>query len=274
MTGVTVFCSDIDGTLLNPERTLSLRTIAAIRAVQEAGHSFILCSSRPPASMRKIEAMYGGVGEPLIAYNGGLVLSASGEVIHDIPIPSATAIDIFGLCLKLGVHGSFYAGDEWYVWAFDRWASREITNTGISPQEQLSAHYVESGRVSTAPPHKIMCMGDAESIDAIEAILSTRTEVVTYRSKSTYLEIANAECSKGAGLRSVAADMGVSAADCTFFGDNFNDLSAFAVVGTAVAVSNAQDAVLAAATTITPRHHDDGVAQYLEAWLESERAGR
>ena len=46
---MTLFCCDIDGTLLNSHRTLSERTIAAIRAVREAGHSFVLCSSRMPA---------------------------------------------------------------------------------------------------------------------------------------------------------------------------------------------------------------------------------
>jgi len=269
---MAMFCSDIDGTLLNPERTLSPRTIAAIRAVREAGHSFALCSSRPPASMRILEAMYGGTGEPLIAYNGGLVLSASGEVIYDIHISPASALEVFALCLQLGVHASFYAGDEWYVWEHDHWSDREINNTGIYPQDQLAAHYVESGRVLTAPPHKIMCMGDVELIDEIELALTARPELVTYRSKTTYLEIASAECSKGAGLRAVAANLGVSLGECTFFGDNFNDLSAFEIVGTAVAVSNAKEEVLRVATTITPRHHDDGVAQYLEIWLKSRRA--
>ena len=267
---MAVFFSDIDGTLLNPERTLSPRTISAIRAVRDAGHTFALCSSRPPASMRLLEAMYGAMDEPLIAYNGGFVLTGSGAVIHDIPIPSASAREIFALCLRLGVHGSFYAGDEWYVWESDPWADREISNTGIQPQSEFSAFYVNSGRVDIAPPHKIMCMGDAELIDEVETALAAHPELVTYRSKPTYLEIANARCSKGAGLRSILPDLGVNPSDCTFFGDNVNDLSAFEVVGTAVAVANAKDEVLAAATIIAPRHHDDGVAQYLEEWLAAE----
>jgi Cof subfamily protein (haloacid dehalogenase superfamily) len=267
---MAVFCSDIDGTLLNAERTLSPRTISAIRAVRDAGHTFVLCSSRPPASMRLLESLYGAMDEPLIAYNGGLVVSASGEVIRDIPIPSASARAIYALCVRLGVHGSFYAGDEWYVWAPDRWADREISNTGIQPQAEFSAAYIDSARVDIAPPHKVMCMGDAALIDEFENALATNPELVTYRSKPTYLEIANARCSKGAGVRAIAADLGVSLTEVTFFGDNVNDLSAFEVVGTAVAVANAKDEVIAAATIIAPRHRDDGVAQYLEEWLAAQ----
>jgi hydroxymethylpyrimidine pyrophosphatase-like HAD family hydrolase len=69
---MAMFCTDIDGTLLNPERTLSLRTIEAVRAIRAAGHAFVLCSSRMPESMRILERLYDGADEPLIAYIGGL----------------------------------------------------------------------------------------------------------------------------------------------------------------------------------------------------------
>ncbi|MBH0109162.1 HAD family phosphatase [Salinibacterium sp. NG22] len=270
---MAVFCSDIDGTLLNPERTLSPRTIQAIRHVRDAGHTFVLCSSRMPASMRILERLYAGENAPLIAYNGGLVLSASGDVVRNTPIPPNTAIQIYELCDRLGVHGSFYSGDDWHVWADDRWADREINNTGVQPRPEKAEFYASSGAITTMPPHKIMCMGDEHLINQIEASLSTVSDVVTYRSKPTYLEIANAECDKGSGLRAVEADLGVDVSDCYFFGDNYNDLPAFDVVGTSIAVANAKDAVLAAATVVTASHHDDGVAQYLESWLSTANRG-
>ena len=73
---MTLFCSDVDGTLLDHRRTLSSRTVAAIRAVREAGHTFVLCSSRMPASLEGLERLCGVEPTPLIAYNGGLVLRA------------------------------------------------------------------------------------------------------------------------------------------------------------------------------------------------------
>ena len=70
---------------------------------------------------------------------------------------------------------------------------------------------------------------------------------MTYRSKPTYLEIASSACSKGDGLRALAVELGVDLADTVFFGDNHNDVSAFEVAGTAVAVANAVDPALDAA---------------------------
>ncbi|SMG44616.1 Cof-type HAD-IIB family hydrolase [Agreia pratensis] len=268
---MAVFCSDIDGTLLNAERTLSQRTIRAIRQFTDAGHTFVLCSSRMPASMRILEALYGGANVPLIAYNGGIVLRSDASVALDVPILPDDALLIYKTCREIELHASFYSGEDWYVWADDKWADRETNNTGVSPNPEFASEYFESGRMRTAPPHKIMCMGDPALIEQLEALLAARPDVVTYRSKDTYLEIANAGCSKGAGLAAMADELGVELADCHFFGDNYNDLPAFDVVGTSVAVANAKDAVLSAATVITGRHHDDGVAEYLEKFLATTK---
>jgi len=266
---MAVFCSDIDGTLLNSQRTISDRTIRAITAVRDAGHSFVLCSSRMPASLRALERLYDATDAPLVSYNGGLVLSAAGRVVSSTPIPADAARQIYELCAGLGVHASFYAGDDWYAWARDQWAEREISNTGVEPRAETAEHYVASGEIDSAPPHKIMCMGEPALIDAIEQLVVRLPDAVGYRSKATYLEIGNVRCDKGTGIRDLEADLGVAVSECYFFGDNYNDLPAFAAVGTAIAVANAQDAVLAAADVVTARHHEDGVALYLEEWLRA-----
>jgi Cof subfamily protein (haloacid dehalogenase superfamily) len=269
---MAVLCTDIDGTLLDAQRALSPRTVAAVRAVRAAGHVFMLCSSRMPSSMRLLERSYGALGTPLIAYNGGLVLSPEGAVILDEPIPAAAARRIYDLCSGLGVHGSFFSGNDWHAWADDQWTTREEENTWVAPRAERADWYVESGRVDVAPPHKVMCMGASEGIDAIEAALAEDGDVVTYRSKPTYLEIGSSRCDKGTGLQALEDELGVTAGDCWFFGDNVNDLPAFAVVGTSVAVANAKEAVLKAATVVTARNHDDGVARYLESWLAEQPA--
>jgi Cof subfamily protein (haloacid dehalogenase superfamily) len=264
---MALFFTDIDGTLLNPERTLSSRTIQAVRDVRAAGHHFVLCSSRMPESMRILERLYDGADEPLIAYNGGLVLSRSGQVVHDVPIAPADARLIFEYCEDVNLHASFFAGEEWHVWADDKWSAREINNTGVQPRSSLSQEYVSSGRVDENPPHKVMCMGEPTLVEELERLLATVRSVVTYRSKDTYLEIANADCSKGMGVAAAASELGVDRSECYFFGDNYNDIPAFGTVGTSIAVANGKPSVIDAATVVTARHHDDGVAQYLEDWL-------
>lgn len=264
---MTLFCSDIDGTLLNAERTLSKRTIEAIAGVIAADHSFVLCSSRMPASMVRLREMYSDHLHPLIAYNGALVLVSDGSTPHDQPIGSSVAASVFEQCEAVDLHASFYCGDDWFVWGDDRWTDREVNNTGVSPSSRLTREYFAVGGTQSNPPHKIMLMGEADLIDGLEATLSNHREIVTYRSKETYLEIANVKSSKGLALQMLSADLGVDLGDTVFFGDNLNDLPAFEVAGTSVAVANAVPSVLAAADFVTARHHDDGVASYLEQFL-------
>jgi Cof subfamily protein (haloacid dehalogenase superfamily) len=264
---MTLFCSDVDGTLLDHRRTLSDRTVAAIRAVRSAGHTFVLCSSRMPASLEGLERLCGVEPTPLIAYNGGLVLRADRTVVTDVAITPDDARAAYAVCERLGLHASFFAGDDWYAWGPDEWTEREATITAVDPSGESAHEYVAGGRVDSRPPHKVMAMGDPRLVDELEAALAGRPGLVTYRSKRTYLEIANAACSKGDGLQALANELGVAVEDTVFFGDNHNDVSAFAVAGTAVAVANAVDPALDAASVVTGHHREDGVAEYLEGWL-------
>ncbi|RKT76663.1 hypothetical protein DFJ68_0059 [Terracoccus luteus] len=264
---MTLFCSDIDGTLLNPERTLSDRTVAAIRSTIDAGHTFVLCSSRMPASMRILEGLYDGNGTPMIAYNGGLVLRDDGAVALDVPIPKDEARELYAKCVQLHLHISAYVADDWYAWADDYWTRREANNTAVQPS-RLSVHeYFTEQALIGGSPHKLMCMGEADLINRLSDVVASMKGLVSYRSKDTYLEIASIGCSKGDGVKSVAQTLDVPLSDVVFFGDNYNDLPAFKVVGTSVAVANGRPEVLAAATHTTARHHDDGVAQFLESWV-------
>ncbi|WPO86972.1 HAD-IIB family hydrolase [Herbiconiux sp. KACC 21604] len=271
------FFSDIDGTLLGADREVSAVTVSAIQRVITAGFPFVLCSSRPPASMRLLQEPWAGSSDlavpfPLIAYNGGLVLLDDGTVAADVRLTASDALAIFDACSRLGVHGSFYSGDDWFAWADDRWAARETANTKVTPRAEDAAWYRSSGTLDASPPHKVMCMGEVSAVDEIEALVASLPDAVGYRSKPTYLEIAAAGCSKGTGVATVAAHLGVPLADCVFFGDNHNDLPAFEVVGTPVAVANARPEVLAATAHHTSTHHSHGVATYLTEWLAASAA--
>jgi Cof subfamily protein (haloacid dehalogenase superfamily) len=85
-----------------------------------------------------------------------------------------------------------------------------------------------------------------------------------------YVEICPPGVDKGTGLAVVAQSVGVDPADVLVFGDMPNDLPMFAWAGwSRVAVANAHPAILAAADEVTLANDDDGVAVYLDRLLSN-----
>lgn len=219
--------------------------------------------------MRVLERLYDAPDTHMIAYNGGLVLRPDGSASQDVALQQNDALRLFDFCRVINLHASAFAYDSWYAWDDDHWSRREANNTGVEPNALSTYEYFAQEVDHGARPHKMMCMGAAGLVDQATALVAKIPGLVSYRSKDTYLEVANVNCSKGEGIKSVAQELDVPLAEVVYFGDNYNDLSAFQVVGTSVAVANARDQVLRAATSRTTRNDDDGVAEFLETWKDS-----
>jgi hypothetical protein len=92
-----------------------------------------------------------------------------------------------------------------------------------------------------------------------------------YISKSLpyFLELAAAGVTKGAGLDFLSEHMGFTREETVAFGDGENDVELVEWAGYGVAVENAHDRVKAVADWVCPPASEEGVAQVLDAYLDS-----
>lgn len=258
--------TDIDGTLLNPARETSSATNAAVADLTAAGIPFILISSRMPAAMRWLQRDLGIAELPLIAFNGGLVLSG-GETLHSCEIPLEICRTAYVKNADLGLSLQYFHADEWYVAAMDHYARREQNNTRVTPTVRPIADTLTDWMERGLGAHKIMAMGDPAGIDTLTAALEAAHPgaLHLYRSKDDYLEIANREISKLTGVQKLLRHdyPELTLADCIAFGDNYNDIEMLRGVGTGVAVANAKPEVLAVADLVVAAGKEDGVAEGL-----------
>ena len=75
--------SDVDGTLVRNDKSLSLGNVAAIHRLMAAGIPFSLISARPPSGMLPIIDQLDLAG-PFGAFNGGTIFERDGTVIAEI----------------------------------------------------------------------------------------------------------------------------------------------------------------------------------------------
>jgi Cof subfamily protein (haloacid dehalogenase superfamily) len=258
-------CSDIDGTLLNSERSLSQNLISIVSSISPE-IPFFLASARMPAAMRHLLQDLNRSKEPLIAYNGALVLDAEGKELESITIPLSLVQEIVHTALPEGLHLSLFHGENWYTPEEDHWASREIQNTKVQPTWKSPLEVLENWSSSKLGAHKVMCMGDPEKIALLYQTLLQRlgSQLHLYRSKDTYLEIAPKPISKATGLKKILEHAyAIGLDEVVAFGDGYNDIDLLQQVGWGVAVENAFPEVKAVANEITKHHKEDGVASTL-----------
>ena len=102
-----ILFSDIDGTLLDAERTLSEKTIKVLSHLKYH-FPIVLISSRMPIQMHYLQEKAGILGMPLIAYNGALVIDKDRKVLRSTEIP-------FSLCQQIVALNQQYTGGNLHI---------------------------------------------------------------------------------------------------------------------------------------------------------------
>ena len=252
-----VVASDLDGTLVRTDGTISLRSRAALRRAEAHGALVVFVTGRPPRWMAPVVAQTGASGLAVCA-NGAMVYDlGSGRLVRQHPLlPDAAARLVTAVREALpGVqfaveNGLTFGHEPGYV---PGWPAPDRL---IAEVEQLIAEPVAKLLVKSPGRHP------AEIHERVVTIAGADA-VVTY-SGDTLLEVSGAGVSKASALAALCAESEVAAADVLAFGDMPNDLPMLEWAGRAVAVANAHPEVLGVADEVTASNDDDGVAQVLE----------
>ena len=78
---IKLLVSDVDGTLVDKDKTVAPATVDAVRRLKAAGLGFTIISARPRSGMMPIAELL-GIDEPMGAFNGGIVFKRDGTVIE------------------------------------------------------------------------------------------------------------------------------------------------------------------------------------------------
>lgn len=113
---IRLIASDLDGTLLRRDGTISARTQAALQNARAAGIVVTLATGRMYSTAVPYAEQLQLGDVPLVLYNGGLIQNAkSREIIYCKTISSAAAIALLQLVKQEGWQIQAYIKDQVYV---------------------------------------------------------------------------------------------------------------------------------------------------------------
>ena len=249
--------SDMDGTLLNSQHQISLRTEQAIKSILRKGIPFIPVSARPPYAITPYTDQL-QTNLPIICYSGALILDQDLNELYSVTIEQ-TDLDKLTELLKPYEHLSisYYSGVDWFV--NDKncyWAAQEAEISGLTSKDMP---------VNVKNVHKVLIMAEPVYIQELEKLLTTALPHLSiHPSKPEYLEINNKAATKANAIRFMENYFQIAADEIIAFGDNFNDLDMLEYAGLSVAMGNAPDEIKQIAKEVTATNNEDGIALILE----------
>jgi Cof subfamily protein (haloacid dehalogenase superfamily) len=208
-----------------------------------------------------------GIEEPLVCYQGAAVVDpVTREWLLHEPIPLELAREAIAAVQVVGFALNCYVDDELYV-AHLTENARRYANYQNLPIKEVGDLLAWLER----PPTKLVVVDAPDALDAFRPSLVEQFGERLFIAKSLpyFLELASPRISKGSGLGFVAEHLGFPAARTVAFGDGENDLELLDWAGYGVCVENGHDLLKAGADWICPGPEEEGVAQAIEAYLDS-----
>jgi Cof subfamily protein (haloacid dehalogenase superfamily) len=258
---VRLIATDLDGTLLRSDLSVSARTQAALQAARDAGIRIVLVSARGPLGVGRVADEIGGDGLAICS-NGALILDlASRKVIrHRMLAADVAAFMVRGLRARLPnvsfateIEGTFGL-EPAFKGAWGDWEPPE------------GSRYADALSLVTAPVTKLMARDATRSVDELaDAAREVAGDAAAVAISGKWVvEISAAGVNKAAALRELAAEYGIEPSDVVAFGDYPNDLPMLEWAGHSIATANAHPDVLAQVDEVTASNDEDGVALAIE----------
>lgn len=115
MRKISLVVSDVDGTLVTTQKTLTPAAIAAAGRLHDAGIAFSICSSRPPFGQRMlIEPLR--LALPFGGYNGGAIVNPDLSPVEQKLLMPDAARDTVAMLEKHGITSIWvFTGGEWLI---------------------------------------------------------------------------------------------------------------------------------------------------------------
>ena len=272
-----IIALDLDGTLLNSDKQLSLGNLAALKAANDAGYEIVPTTGRFYNAIPKVVRDLTFV-RYAITINGAAVEDLkTNEVIYRAEIPFMQAIDIMAMLDKWPViYDCFMDSTAWVTGKFKNHIDDMIQNHHYRKMFRELRHSVPELKAFVKTQGKSIQKMQFFTYDPevrlrlMEEIPLMYEGIYTSSSVPDNVEINQSRANKGEALLALAAHLGVPAEQTVAFGDGSNDLTMIKMAGLGIAMENAVPELKEVADRVTASCDEDGVARGIELYCLNE----
>ncbi|MCL2371899.1 MAG: Cof-type HAD-IIB family hydrolase [Defluviitaleaceae bacterium] len=243
--GIKMIVTDLDGTFLRDDKTVSDYTRDVFRRCREKGIKLVFATGR--SSYRQIPRELFD-GEVL---SNGAVAFVGDERIYHKPMPIAQARKLLTTAENAGMYIVASRGDRHLA----NFNLREATG-------YLDGEIADFNKLDFEPHIIFSSAKTAQEIEFFENNLPENYHMIVF--KDGMALIAREEAVKSKAVAAVAGYWGIKPAEIAGFGDDLNDIDLLQYCGVGVAMANAQDETKQVANQICDTNENDGVARWIE----------
>lgn len=249
--------TDLDGTLLNDDESVSERNREALAAARSRNVRVVVVTARSHYTAGPILENLVEV-DRAVCSNGATVFDVEARtVVRQHSIRPRAVGDLFAAVTD-GVPGSTFGWEtaEALIWE-SRFADMHPRRGAVVGERPT----VGVNKVLVAHP-------EVRGHDLLAELTPHLNDGVTAsNSGADFVEVTAAGVDKAFGLGVVCEEWGIAPEDVVTFGDQLNDIPMLEWAGTGVAMANAHPEALAVADRVTATNVEDGVAQVVESLL-------
>ncbi len=263
---------DVDGTLLNDEREISKRTLAALLKVQQMGVRIVLASGRPTYGLMPLAKTLelGNYGGFVLSYNGCQIIKAqNGEILFERRINPEMLPYLEKKARKNGFAIFTYHNDTLITDSPD---NEYIKNEALLNNLKIIREDEFSTAIDFAPCKCMLVSDKEEALIELEQHWEKRLAgtLDAFRSEPYFLEVVPCGVNKANTLGALLEHLGVTREEVIAVGDGVCDVTMLQLAGMGVAMGHSQDSVKVCADYVTASNEEDGVALAVEKLILAE----
>lgn len=265
---VKLVVTDLDDTLLSPEKKISAEAVRMIESLEESGVRFTFITGRPAYAISRFACQV-KITAPIVSCNGAVIYDyGTGRILQDTPMRTDHLEALLCQAAEMGLTVLVYAGNVEYALAETNW-----TRVRKEAGRELPVRSAESIRKSGLPVYKVNIMADGNE-EAFSMLTGRIHELCAEYSVVLYgnsgCEIVGKNVNKREGLKGLCEVCGIDMENVLAVGDNANDQEMLRAAGIGAVVANGTEQTKECADYVCGASYTAGVVEAVKKFVQEE----